>query len=283
MDYDDRMHRMQERIARQQERWARRQERWARRQERWARRPHTWGNRSPAHGIVFSVALIAIGALFLLDNLGIFSFHDAARYWPVILIALGVVRLVDSHGTASIVWGGLLTGIGTLLLLDNLNIIYFDWRLFWPAILIGLGVLMLIRNTQDPRRWMRAGGVAGAGTSPPSQDPGTLNLWALFSGGEKRITAQDFRGGQISATFGGFEVDLRGAAMAATEATIDVSALFGGVDIQIPETWLAEVRGTALFGGFSDETIPPRDTQTAAPPRLIVTGYAMFGGVTVSN
>src|SRR5579864_9243807 len=103
MDYDERWQRHQDRMARMQEKMARRQERWGRWHERRAR-------RSPAHGIVFSVAVIAIGALFLMDNLGIVRFDDVVRYWPAILIALGVVRLVDSHGTASVVWGGLLAG-----------------------------------------------------------------------------------------------------------------------------------------------------------------------------
>lgn len=281
MEYDARWQRMQDRIARRQERWARRQERWARRQQHWGNRQQQWGYTGPAHGIIFSVALIALGALFLLDNMGILRFHDVARYWPVILIALGVVRLVDSHGTASLIWGGLLAGAGSLLLLDNLGIFYFDWRIFWPAVLIGLGILMLIRTTQRHEPWAAA---RTDGVNPPPPSPGTLNLWAMFSGGEKRITAQDFRGGEVSAMFGGFEIDLRGAALAEAQATIDVNAMFGGVDIQIPETWIAEVKGTALFGGFTDETIPPATPAGApAPPRLIVTGYAMFGGVTVSN
>ena len=282
MEYDerwqrqqDRMARLQERLARKQERWARRQASWARRHERWGRRPDYWRS-SPAHGIVFSVAIIAIGVLFLLDNMGLVSFHEVARYWPAILIALGVVRLVDSHGTASVAFGGIMAGVGSLLLLDNLNIIYFDWRIFWPAVLIGAGILMLFR-TQE---WQRN---REAASQPPdaAPEPGKLNLWAMFSGGERRIDAKDFRGGAIGAMFGGFEVDLRGATMAEAQATIDISVMFGGVDIQIPESWVAEVKGTALFGGFTDDTTPPAPGQPA--PHLIVTGYAMFGGVTISN
>ena len=281
MEYDDRWQRQQDRMARMQERWARKQERWARKQERWARKGHRWGShrRSPAHGIIFSVAIIALGVLFLFDNLGIIRFNEVARYWPVILIALGVVRLVDSHGTSSVIFGGLLAGVGSLLLLDNLNIFYFDWRIFWPAVLIGIGILMLFRTHTWGQDWQDRQPGPDASNAPPS--PGTINFWTMFGGGERRIDAKDFRGGEISAIFGGFEIDLRGATMAEAQATIDVSAMFGGVEIQIPETWVAEVRGTALFGGFTDDTNPPQPGQPA--PRLIVTGYAMFGGVTISN
>lgn len=279
MEYDEKWQRQQERMARFQERLARKQERWARRQERWSRRRQRRMNRNPVHGIVVSLGVIALGLLFLLDNMGILSFHDVARYWPVILIALGVVRLVDSHGTTSVVFGALLAGIGSLLLLDNLGIFYFDWRLFWPVVLIGLGILMLLRTYHRHEEWRDSQEHQEVPGAPP--EPGTINLWAMFSGGERRIDAKDFRGGSIGAMFGGFEVDLRGATMAGTEATLDVSAMFGGVDIQIPETWVAEIKGSALFGGFVDESVPPPPGQPA--PRLIVTGYAMFGGVTVSN
>ena len=276
MDYDDRWQRMQDRMARQQERFARRQERWDRRQERRANRQHYRGTHSAAHGIVVSVAVIAIGALFLLDNLGIVRFRDVWRFWPVVLIALGTVRLVDSHGTASVVWGAMLAGIGGLLPLDNLNIIFFDWRLFWPGALIAVGILMLLRTTQ----WSHHGPAGPSGAPPP---PGTLNLFTMFQGGEHRVDAQDFRGGQISAMFGGFEIDLRGAKMADAQSTIDVSLMFGGAEIQIPDTWIADVRGMGLFGAFVNETRPPRPEANVTPPRLIITGYAMFGGVTVTN
>ena len=256
----------------------RRQERWAQKQQRWANRQHNWPRANSAHGIVVSLAIIALGTLFLLDNLGIVSFHDVARYWPVILIALGVVRMVDSHGSASLTWGAVLAGVGGLLLLDNLNLIYFDWRIVWPAILIGVGVLMLLRTSERSHFWP---GQESSQSAP--DEPGKLNLWAFFSGGERRIDAKDFRGGQVSATFGGYEIDLRGAAMAEAQATIDVSAMFGGVEIEIPDTWHAEIKGTGLFGAFVDETRHPPSGQTPAPPKLIVTGYAMFGGVTVTN
>ena len=37
--------------------------------------------------------LIGLGALFLLDNLGIPVFHHIGRYWPVLLIVIGVILL----------------------------------------------------------------------------------------------------------------------------------------------------------------------------------------------
>jgi hypothetical protein len=48
------------------------------------------------------VILIALGAVFLLNNLGFLDLHRLARYWPVLLIAAGVYmlygRLMSSPG-----------------------------------------------------------------------------------------------------------------------------------------------------------------------------------------
>jgi len=42
---------------------------------------------------VAPVLLIILGVLFLLNNLEVIRFHQLARYWPVVLIALGVYLL----------------------------------------------------------------------------------------------------------------------------------------------------------------------------------------------
>lgn len=39
--------------------------------------------------------LIALGAIFLLNNMHIVRFHDIFVYWPAILIAVGVSMLAD--------------------------------------------------------------------------------------------------------------------------------------------------------------------------------------------
>jgi hypothetical protein len=37
-----------------------------------------------------AIILIALGVIFLLDNLGVLSFRWTAEFWPVILIVIGV-------------------------------------------------------------------------------------------------------------------------------------------------------------------------------------------------
>ncbi len=281
------------------DKWQRRQAKWARREARRAAHQH-----SGTHGVFMGGIIIAVGVLFLLDNMGIVRFHDVWQYWPAILIVFGVARIAESHGPAAIVFGGIIAGLGALLLLDNMGIVYFDWHMFWPLLIIAWGLMMLLK----PRPW---GGGPGqslvdlaesadlAALAVPadwaaqwesairrpltvSGSP-TLGLWTIFGGGRRQIDSQDFRGGEVSAIFGGYEVDLRMAAIAQGEAVIDVTAVFGGVEIRVPETWTVEARGIGVFGGFGDETRPPRADQIGTPQRLIVTGTAAFGGVAIKN
>jgi hypothetical protein len=38
-----------------------------------------------------------------------------------------------------------------------------------------------------------------------------------------------------------------------------------------------------LFGGYEDKTVPPRSEDAANAPKLVIKGYAVFGGVSVQN
>ena len=46
---------------------------------------------------------------------------------------------------------------------------------------------------------------------------------------------------------------------------------------------LVEVRASAVFGGVDDKTAPPRTTPGVTPPKLIITGFAAFGGIVVKS
>jgi hypothetical protein len=82
------------------------------------------------------------------------------------------------------------------------------------------------------------------------------------------------------AVFGGIEYDLRQASTTKNQMTIDANALFGGVELQVPTSWTVILKGVAVFGGYEDKTAPP---PPGAGPELIVTGHAIFGGVSITN
>ncbi|MBV8845379.1 MAG: hypothetical protein JO307_21430, partial [Bryobacterales bacterium] len=55
------------------------------------------GSKFPAGPII----LIALGVLLLLDNLGLFELRRALRYWPALLIAIGIYLLYARLSSSS--------------------------------------------------------------------------------------------------------------------------------------------------------------------------------------
>ena len=237
------------------------------------------GRRNPGLShLILGLAIVAIGLGLLLDNMGIYPIGDLWRYWPVILIILGISKVMDSPVGGGKLWGGFLFLLGCGFLADNLHLFHFSFNLFWPLLIIYFGAMMLWRSLAPASGWSCSS--TNAGGRDPNSD---FNYTAIFGGGKRRIESKTFRGGSAVAIFGGYNIDLRDAGIAGESATIDVNALFGGIDIRVPETWQVEVRANAIFGGVEDKTAPPRTTAGEKPPRLIVTGFAAFGGIVVKS
>ena len=267
-------------------------------------------------GLVGGIILAGVGVVLLLQNLGIPYFDDLERYWPVILIAVGVAQAARSMGMGGKVWGGAVAAVGIIFLLNNLGIIHGNvWRFLWPGVLIMVGLAMLARSidqhnyggspppspgaTAQSARSMaediknkiisdihtRVGaGKSGSSTGwTGSASPNHLNEWAVFGGTRRRIDSQDFQGGEAFAMFGGVEIDLRRAASTRDEIIIEVNAIFGGVEVRVPENWNVTVRGAGIFGGYEDKTMDTRVAPEGKQPHLIVNGFAVFGGVTIQN
>ena len=79
------------------------------------------------------------------------------------------------------------------------------------------------------------------------------------------------------AWFGGIAVDLREAKLA-PEAHLSVHALLGGIAIRVPPGWRIESSVRSVGGGVAIDT-PYTDDGHA--PRLVLDGFALFGGVAV--
>ncbi len=229
--------------------------------------------RTGSGGLIIGGAIVAIGLVLLLENMGILREVRMWDYWPLILVALGLGRIAESQRPAAMVWGGLLAGAGVLFLLRNLDILRVDFRMIWPLLIIGFGVSMLLRAMDRGRL------ISG---QMVDSDP-TISLYAIFGGSKRRIDSPDFRGGEVFALFGGFHIDLRGSQMPSLHGALDVNTMFGGCEIIVPETWRINMKGAGIFGGFEDRSQPVRPVEGVIAPELVVTGTALFGGVTVRN
>jgi predicted membrane protein len=218
--------------------------------------------------LMFGLLIILIGIVFTLDKLDIADARTYLRYWPVGLIAIGLTKLWQVQaGFGSPIGGVLFVIAGGWLLLDNLNVIDVSFIDFWPVLLIAAGSIIVWQGLRG-RHHRNAG---------PSDD--SINAIAILSGVNRGSNSAAFRGGELTAFMGGCEIDLRQAAING-EAVIDVFAMWGGIEIQVPENWVVIGRVTPIMGGFDDTTRAP---QGASAHRLIVRGVVLMGGVEVKN
>lgn len=223
--------------------------------------------RAIAPQLVMGVLIVVVGLLFTLENVGVTEGHDYLRYWPVALIAIGLLKLWQ--GTGGAVFGGFaLVFAGVWLLLQGMGIVTISLWNLWPMLLVFAGASMV---------WRGMHGHAAAAATVDAYS--TVSAMAVLAGVNRGSTSKTFRGGDLTAVFGGCQIDLRQAAIEG-EAVIDVFAMWGGIEIRVPETWSVSGRVTPILGGYEDKTRPVSDD---ANQRLLVRGLAIMGGVEIKN
>jgi cell wall-active antibiotic response 4TMS protein YvqF len=204
------------------------------------------------------LVLLALGVFGILDAVGVLDSGSViADWWPAAVIVLGLVAMIAerrvSLGPVVIVVLGLVLLAGTL-----------DWTsgdLLLPTVLAGVGVAVLIGLRRHH---------------------GTRTPIAMFGGASTKERSKHLRHADVSAIFGGATLDLREAHID-KDADIDAFALFGGVDVLVPEGWRVSVGGLPFMGGIDDKTSNDERELPDDAPVLTVNGTALFGAVVVAN
>lgn len=200
--------------------------------------------------LVIGLAILIIGVLLLLSNLGLgieIEIREILRLWPVIPLILGFNWLFLSFGyTAArgekkiyFSWGQFITAlfaitIGVVYLGRNLGLFEVDlglfWNIFWPIVLIFIGFNLLRGRTGrgGGGRFVFMGGAEVGGKQP----------WKL-------------EGGSHFALMGGIEIDLTAAEIPEGETILDLTAIMGGIEVRIPKGLEVIYEGSAVLGGVS--------------------------------
>ena len=111
---------------------------------------------SPSHGrVLVGMLIIAAGLVMLADRMGVPGIHLSGRFWPLFLIALGVVRLVDpppqrNGRPRSRRTGAWFIYLGLWFLVNEFHIYGFDYQTSWPLLVVGAGVGMVWRAFENP-------------------------------------------------------------------------------------------------------------------------------------
>jgi hypothetical protein len=221
--------------------------------------------------LLLGLSVVAVGVLFLLDSAGVLDAGRAInRWWPLLILVAGLLTLAERP--PAMLRGALLTAAGAFLLLLTNDVVHENaWDYVWPGAIIVAGVAIVAR-------WSGRAIALPSGAAPGD----VVRSTALFAGPKLTSASQTFRGGWLTAVFGGVTLDLRNARPAPEGASINATVAFGGIEILVPRGWRIDVRSTPIFGGVDDKTdhsVPP--AQDA--PTLRIDAVAVFGGVDVKH
>ena len=116
--------------------------------------------RGRGSGVLTGVALVVVGALFLIHNLGLASIDFSWRAWPLILVVFGFIRLIERSDRNSGLW---LVAIGLWLYVNENALWGLDYDNSWPFLLVFGGLMMVgkalrAREAPPPDEDTREGG-----------------------------------------------------------------------------------------------------------------------------
>lgn len=222
------------------------------------------------NGILWGIALIAIGAILALNAFDIIAFDIFFKgWWTLFIIVPCLIALITERDKIGSIIG---LCVGVLLLLSCRGILSFAifWKLIIPIIIVLIGIKIIINSlvpnkTAEFFKEMRVnGGELKSGT-------------ATFSDLNMDFSGENFESAAMSATFGAVKCDLRNAIIE-KDCFINASAVFGGIDISVPPELNVKVRSNSIFGGVSDKT--GRKIQEGKPT-LYINATCVFGGIEI--
>lgn len=214
--------------------------------------------------LVFGVLLITAGVLLLLDRAdAVDAWALFTTGWPAILILAGAAQVLTRP--RNLLGGAVLAGLGVALFTWTLGFVS-SLAVLWPLLLIALGIWLMAG------RWTsvsRIEALAGSGT----------DIVAVFDNRSVERVGP-FGGGSATAVFGDLRLDLRHATLEPEGATVQVTTVFGDVDLEVPEGWNVKVSGPELLGDVNLRAAhdPPADA-----PILQLRVVTIFGDIDIHS
>lgn len=218
-------------------------------------------------GIVIGSILIALGVIHALNVLGVADINFSLDGWWTLFIILpclsGVISGSDRLGS----FAGLC--IGVLLLLAARDVFSFSivWKLIVPLIIVVIGIKLIVKAVGSTKGNTAAHKAANDG-----------EVMAVFTSQKADYSGREVSVAKVGAIFGGSECNMKNANIV-DGCSIDITCIFGGVDILLPENVVINNSSFCLFGGISDERAVNRTDGELITVKI--NGFCMFGGANI--
>jgi predicted membrane protein len=236
--------------------------------------------------IWLGIILVFLGGLFLLDNFGFPWFYEfdithMIFSWHSIFLIVGIVLIVNHRDNFL---GYIFVGIGAFGMLRHLPFFSeYDFSDLWPIIFLFAGLWLILRKNgkhtiSHPHFNADKQSQGEPFTKYSSQHFDSLDEVSVFNSIHRVIISNNFRGGNITTIFGGTKLDLTQAKLAPGENVLDLTTLFGGANIRVPQNWKVILNITSIFGGFEDKRFAHYNNEETTDGILIIRGVTLFGG-----
>jgi predicted membrane protein len=229
-------------------------------------------NTETSNRLLIGILLIVAGLILMVKKSTILPepldhfIDDIIFSWQMLLVAIGVITLIGSDNKTP---GIVMVAVGGFFLIPELFTDFFrSFNFFWPALFIVIGVVLLMNSN-------RLGKKLNFSTSNKAD---YIDYTNIFSGAERQLITDNFQGGKITSIFGGGEVDLTRSSLSAGENIIEITCIFGGTTIIVPESWNVILDVTPILGGFSDARKLRGDVIKDNTRSLTIRGTVIFGG-----
>ena len=240
--------------------------------------------------LVVGIGVTLLGVVLTLDKLEITSALAWLPYWPILLTLFGV----------SIAFQAMRGPRG-----DKAP----------PILSAPLVILLIFLGVLASRLSERT---SNAATS--SDGDNTVSVHAVMSGNRRVVTLDQFRRGEVTTVMGESRLDLRQTHIPpGEEAVVDIVTVMGSTIVYVPVGWDVNFDAVPVMGGVKDErtrpgsassddddeeigrrrrrqedtmpapVTPPVDIQAPAtmpagpPPRLVLRGFIMMGGLVIRS
>lgn len=235
---------------------------------------HQHHHHNPLKRVILALFLITGGTLAILGKTNLIpeNIYEIIFSWQMLLIAIGIYQLAGKSNSIS---GFILIAVGGVFLIPEFfETTISNQQLVWPAVLIAVGLIILFRGN---KHWHKD--VQMAFKKGDINDKDYLNDNHVFGGGDFIVTSDNFKGGKVSSLFGGGKYDFRKCKLhESQENVLEVSMIFGGIELIVPADWNIKVEVDAIFGGFSNKKSEYMATNIDYSRQLIIRGSAIFGG-----
>lgn len=232
--------------------------------------------RNKFSNALWGLFFIVVGVGFAGNVMDLWDFHlFFDGWWTLFIIVPCFISMIQSgFGTGSTV--GFIIGV-LLLMSYQIDFRFSVWELIVPAILVFIGIRIMFQGAFRKRIHFDEhinmnGGAQGQSFSGSAKS----DYSAVFSSNHVHVTDQ-FYSTSLSAVFGAIVLDLRDAVITG-DCEINASAVFGGIDIFLPQGVKVKVNNVPVFGGVSNKYMQSTDP---AAPTVYLNSTSMFGGIDI--